>query len=69
MKIWIEIRQERHTLGNDDRDDWAYGRALWSPTTDKGGAKRYKLMKQPSKGDLVLHFYETGGVRYFHAKS
>jgi len=69
MNIWIEIRQERHTLGNDDRDEWSYGKALWSPTTDKGGAKRYKLMKQPSKGDLVLHFYQAGGVRYFHAKS
>jgi len=69
MKIWIEIRQERHGLGNDDRDEWAYGKALWSPTTDKGGAKRYELMKQPAKGDLVLHFYETSGVRYFHAKS
>lgn len=69
MNIWIEIRQERHNLGNDDRDDWAYGKVLWSPTTNKGGAKSYELMKEPVQGDLVLHFYQTGGIRYFHAKS
>tara|TARA_B100000953_G_C17955460_1_gene401305 strand:- start:64 stop:963 length:900 start_codon:yes stop_codon:yes gene_type:complete len=69
MKIWIEIRQERHTLGNDDRDEWSYGKVLWSPTTNKAGSKIYELMKQPAKGDLVLHFYETSGVRYYHAKS
>ena len=69
MNIWIETRKERHTLGNDDRDDWSYGKCLWSPTTDKSRKKIYELMKQPVKGDLVLHFYETSGVRYFHAKS
>jgi predicted HNH restriction endonuclease len=69
MSIWIEIRQERHTLGNDDRDDWSYGKVLWSPTTNKAGSKIYELMKRPIKGDRVLHFYETGGVRYYHAHS
>ena len=69
MKTWIEIRQERHTLGNDDRDDWSYGSALWSPTTNKAGSKIYELMKEPTIGDRVLHFYETGGMRYYHAHS
>ena len=69
MNIWIETRKERHALGNDDRDDWAYGKVLWSPTTNKAGSKTYELMKQPVKGDLVLHFYETLGVRYYHARS
>ena len=69
MRTWIEIRQERHTLGNDDRDDWSYGSALWSPTTNKAGSKIYELMKEPIVGDRVLHFYETGGVRYYHAYS
>ena len=27
------------TLGNDDRDDWSYGKCLWSPTTDKSRKK------------------------------
>ena len=46
------------------RDDWSYGSALWSPTTNQThGSKIYELMKEPIVGDpRVLHFYETGGA-------
>ena len=32
MTIWIEIVKERHDLRKDGRQDWAYGKSLWSPT-------------------------------------
>ena len=74
MRIWVEIRTERNVLGNDVRDEWAYGKVLWSPTTSrptskKIGSKIYELMREPKIGDRVIHFYETGGIRYFHANS
>jgi len=28
MRIWVEIRTERNVLGNDVRDEWAYGKFL-----------------------------------------
>ena len=74
MRIWVEIRTERNVLGNDVRDEWAYGKVLWSPTTSrptskKIGSKIYELMREPQVGDRVIHFYETGGIRYYHANS
>ena len=50
MRIWVEIRTERNVLGNDIRDEWAYGKVLWSPTTSrptskKIGSKIYELMR------------------------
>ena len=52
MRIWVEIRTERNVLGNDIRDEWAYGKVLWSPTTSrptskKIGSKIYELMREP----------------------
>ena len=69
MTIWIEIVKERHDLRKDGRQDWAYGKSLWSPTTNKKGSKIYELMKKPIKGERVLHFFERSGVRYYHAHS
>ena len=31
------------------------GHALWSPQKDRGGAKRYEIMKTIEKGDIVFH--------------
>ena len=69
MTIWIEIVKEKHDLRKDGRQGWAYGKALWSPTANKAGSKIYELMKEPIKGEMVLHFLETSGVRYYHAYS
>ena len=44
MTIWIEIVKERHDLRKDGRQDWAYGKSLWSPTANKKGSKIYELM-------------------------
>jgi hypothetical protein len=59
MTIWIETVRERHDLRKDGRQEWAYGKLLWSPTTNKSGSRRYELMKEPAKGERVLHFFET----------
>ena len=69
MTIWIETVRERHDLRKDGRQEWAYGKLLWSPTTNKSGSRIYELMKEPAKGERVLYFFETSGVRYYHAHS
>ena len=74
MRIWVEIRAETNALGTDTRDEWAYGKVLWSPTTSRPTSKQppkkiYELMKEPKIGDRVIHFYQKGSERFYHANS
>lgn len=53
--VFIEITKSEHKAGGPG---WELGACLWSPSRNRSGADRYALMREPSEGDLVLHFYE-----------
>ncbi|MCC0567529.1 hypothetical protein M4D57_14425 [Brevibacillus borstelensis] len=53
--IFIEITKSTHGHGGHG---WEFGTCLWSPTIDRGGRKRYDLMKIPQRGDMIIHFYQ-----------
>ncbi len=52
---WIEITKMDHQHGGLG---WEFGTCLWSPTKNKAGNDFYAIMKEPVRGDLVLHFLE-----------
>jgi hypothetical protein len=52
--VWVEITRSDHGHGGPG---WNFGACLWSPSRNKAGSDRYGLMREPSPGDLVLHFY------------
>jgi hypothetical protein len=54
--IWVEITKSEHGHGGTG---WEFGTCLWSPSRNRSGHDRYSLMRQPKKGDLVLHFYNN----------
>lgn len=54
--IWIEITRSDHNHGGTG---WEFGTCLWVPTRNKSNQDRYNLMREPKKGDLVLHFYKN----------
>ena len=66
MRKFIETTSDDHDHGGLG---WEYGKCLWSPVLDNGGAKRYEVMHEPSVGDLVIHFYREKGKRYIHGQS
>ena len=39
-------------------DGWEFGEVLWSPSTNASGNRIYELMKEPKRGDLVVHFLD-----------
>lgn len=49
---WAEVSSFEHGHGGPD---WEFGKWLWSPTTSKDGAERYRVMLQPKPGDQVFH--------------
>ncbi|KMT45681.1 hypothetical protein EL22_28490 [Halostagnicola sp. A56] len=55
--IWIEKTQ---IAGRPYKQDGQYelGKALMSPSRDKGGGKRYEAMRKAEIGDLVLHLLQ-----------
>ena len=53
MRKFIETTSDDHDHGGLG---WEYGKCLWSPIIDNGGAKRYEVMHEPSVGDLIIHF-------------
>lgn len=53
--IWVEITKSEHKHGGVG---WEFGTCLWSPSRNRAGNDRYSLMRQPKRGDLVLHFYK-----------
>ncbi len=52
--VYVEITKADHGHGGAG---WEFGTCLWSPTRNRANADRYSIMRQPSVGDLVLHFY------------
>lgn len=52
--VFVEITKSEHGHGGEG---WEYGTCLWSPTTNVAGEDRYSIMREPSRGDLILHFY------------
>lgn len=73
-RIWIELY-----TGDNDRGGPGWERRLWSPSRNKAsktkdgqvreGAKRYELMREVQKGDLVLHVEHGYLVGFAHATS
>ena len=51
--VFVEITKMDHGHGGAG---WEFGTCLWSPTKNRVGADRYSLMREPVRGDLVLHF-------------
>ena len=51
---WLETTYSKHGHGGKG---WDFGTCLWSPTLNKIGALYYDVMKEPRRGDLVLHNY------------
>lgn len=54
MRAYVEITKSEHAHGGPG---WEFGTCLWSPTTNRSGADRYSLMREPTVGDRVFHFY------------
>jgi hypothetical protein len=67
---WVEITKRRNKVAEGR---WALGHSLWSPVAaPKNGADVYAFMRQPTPGDLVIHFVEEGaplGGRVFAGTS
>ena len=61
MKVWIE---KTIVKGRKDRldGDLMLGKALWSPTKNKGGADIYSSMRDVQKGDIVLHLTDNKAI-------
>ena len=53
MNIWIE-KTIIHNRPDRIKDDYALGKALWSPQTDKRGADIYKSMRLIMENDVIL---------------
>jgi hypothetical protein len=51
--VYVEITKTDHGHGGPG---WEYGTCLFSPTRNQAGADRYSIMREPDRGDLVLHF-------------
>lgn len=52
--VWVELTRSEHQHGGEG---WEFGTCLWSPSEDKAGRDRYAIMREPVRGDLVLHIY------------
>jgi len=53
--VWFEITKSEHGHGGPG---WAYGRYLWCPVRNRGGARYRRIMEEPRPGDLVIHIYD-----------
>jgi len=53
--VWFEITKSEHGHGGPG---WEYGRYLWCPVRNRGGARYRRIMEEPCAGDLVIHIYE-----------
>jgi len=54
VSIWIEATKDEHHHGGQG---WEFGACLWSPTTDKRGARIYENLLAVNADDIVLHLY------------
>ena len=51
-RVWVEVSTDPAHGGAG----WGFGTCLWSPVTNRAGARRYQVMEEPQKGEGVLHF-------------
>src|SRR6202050_591906 len=65
-KFWVEISALDHGHGGRG---WELGTCLWSPTTDRLGHDRYRLMRAPLKGDVVYHLIRRDEQRALVGRS
>lgn len=54
-RVFVEVTKTGHGHGGAG---WELGKCLWSPATNRSGADRYRLMREPRVNDLVVHFVE-----------
>lgn len=55
QRVFVEVTKAGNKLPGGA---WELGAALWSPTRNRTGADRYKVMREPRVGDVVIHFVE-----------
>jgi len=55
-KVWLERTRSDHHHGGPG---WELGTCLWSPSTDRGGSDRYRVMRDPQIGDAVIHLVDS----------
>ena len=53
QRVFIEISNSVH-----GGSGWEFGTCLWSPVTDRGGNKAWKIMEEVRPGDLVIHLMD-----------
>jgi 5-methylcytosine-specific restriction endonuclease McrA len=49
---WLEITRDDHGHGGPG---WEFGTCLWSPSRNRAGHDRYRIMREPREGDAVIH--------------
>lgn len=59
-RAFIEYTKSDHDHGGEG---WEFGTCLWSPSVDAGG-RSYSLMREPTEGDLVVHFMDRALAGY-----
>jgi hypothetical protein len=54
--VWLERSRSDHGHGGPG---WELGSCLWSPSTDRAGNDRYRIMREPLVGDVVIHLVDS----------
>src|SRR4051794_1672679 len=54
--VWLERTRSSHGHGGLG---WELGSCLWSPSTDRAGKDRYRVMREPQLADVVLHLVDS----------
>ncbi len=61
MNVWIEKIPASGRAGRQE-EEYSLGKGLWSPTKSRSGGDIYKNMREPKKGDLVLHLVDNSRI-------
>jgi hypothetical protein len=56
ITAWLERTRSAHEHGGAG---WELGSCLWCPSRDRGGHDRYRIMREPRVGDLVIHCVDS----------
>jgi hypothetical protein len=54
--VWLERSRSAHGHGGPG---WELGTCLWSPSTDRAGRDRYRIMREPRADDMVVHCVDS----------
>ena len=66
VNYWVEISELDHGHGGAG---WELGSCLWSPTLDRNGRNRYRMMREVKIGDPVFHLIRRNGDRALVGRS